>query len=77
MHRCSVHVDANGTSMAADLAIDTEFTGRLVEGTREMGLTAKGVDYDAGTVNVRQNRRLHRTAIDGETDPCKKAHTMD
>ena len=61
--RCrGIHVDENwyeygdlAYDLAIDLAIDTELAGRLVEGTREMGLTAKGVDYDgfpidAGTI---------------------------
>ena len=57
--RCrGVHVDENWYEygdLPYDLAIDTELARRLVEGTREMGITAKGVDYDgfpidAGTI---------------------------
>ena len=57
--RCrGIHVDENWYEygdLPYDLAIDTELAGRLVEGTREMGMTAKGVDYDgfpidAGTI---------------------------
>ena len=57
--RCrGIHVDENWYEygdLPYDLAIDTELAGRLVEGTREMGITAKGVDYDgfpidAGTI---------------------------
>ena len=57
--RCrGIHVDENWYEygdLHYDLAIDTELSRRLVEGTREMGLTAKGVDYDgfpidAGTI---------------------------
>ena len=57
--RCrGIHVDENWYEygdLPYDLAIDTELSRRLVEGTREMGLTAKGVDYDgfpidAGTI---------------------------
>ena len=57
--RCrGIHVDENWYEygdLPFDLSIDTELTHRLVEGTREIGITAKGVDYDgfpidAGTI---------------------------
>ena len=57
--RCrGIHVDENWYEygdLAYDLSIDTALARRLVEGTREMGITAKGVDYegfpiDAGTI---------------------------
>ena len=48
--RCrGIHADENWYEygdLPHDLAIDTEPAGRLGEGTREMGFTAKGVDYD-------------------------------
>ena len=57
--RCrGIHVDENWYEygdLPYDLAIDIELAGRLVEGTRDMGITTKGVDYDgfpidAGTI---------------------------
>ena len=57
--RCrGIHVDENWYEfgdLPYDLSIDTKLARRLVEGTREMGITAKGVDYDgfpidAGTI---------------------------
>ena len=57
--RCrGIHVDENWYEygdLPYDLSIDTDLANRLVEGTRGMGITAKGVDYDgfpidAGTI---------------------------
>ena len=57
--RCrGVHVDENWYEygdLAFALTIDTALAHRLVEGTRALGITAKGVDYDgfpidAGTI---------------------------
>ena len=54
--RCrGIHVDENWYEfgdLPYDLSIDTELALRLVEGTREMGITAKGVDYDGFPVDA-------------------------
>ena len=54
--RCrGVHVDETWHEygdLPYDLSIDTELALRLVEGTREMGITAKGVDYDGFPVDA-------------------------
>ena len=54
--RCrGIHVDENWYEygdLPYDLSIDTELARRLVEGTREMGITAKGVDYDGFPIDV-------------------------
>ena len=57
--RCrGLHVDENWYEygdLPFDLSVDTELARRPVEGTKELGITSKGVDYDgfpidAGTI---------------------------